>query len=86
MYRASVPIVRAFGIRRRYQSITTLVTDQPENIEATNPPTGHWQHTFETTWCSSDRKNNFLFRDALIRLIRAEKLEMQGTKELTKAA
>jgi len=37
----------------------------------------------EMTWRFNNRKNNFLFRDTLIRLIRAEKLEY---KQLTKAA
>jgi hypothetical protein len=35
------------------------------------------------TWRFNNRKNNSLFRDTLIRLVRAEKLEY---KELTKAA
>jgi transposase-like protein len=37
----------------------------------------------EMTWRFNNRKNDFLFRDTLTRLIRAEKLEY---KELTKAA
>jgi len=36
----------------------------------------------EMTWRFNNRKNNFLFRDTLIRLVRAEKLEY---KELTAA-
>jgi transposase-like protein len=37
----------------------------------------------EMTWRFNNRKNNYLFRDTLTRLVRAEKLEY---KELTKAA
>ena len=37
----------------------------------------------EMTWRFNNRTNNFLFRDMLIRLIRAERVEY---KELTKAA
>jgi hypothetical protein len=37
----------------------------------------------EMTWRFNNRKNDFLFRDTLIRLIRADKLEY---RELIKAA